>query len=373
MASASPDAPTFPLEWRAPSVCGSEAEFQSAVNQRLPEASKPARPLTFVVEVRRVGDEFELRLVIADAGERSERVLAAAGCRELVETAALIVAMAIDPRVAAVEPAESVALDGRSGQDGLPSPPPGTSAGDPVGRPRASTTDRVAPPVAEVPLDPVDPAAAPATTEPGAVGPAPVATDVPPAPASPTASSGRAGRLLQLWGGASVGVGWGPLPRAAATLEVRLALAGRYWRAELAAEGWLPSSEAATNDPELRLRTQMWGGSVRGCGEPGISRFTFPLCLGVRAAAAIGRGEGTAFVEQTLVGRPWLGLSGGAGAVAWLAQGRLLPGRVGLELRVRGHVALVRPSFDTAPSGNVLHRAGRGGAEVVFGVNLRAW
>src|SRR5690606_15241809 len=117
----------------------------------------------------------------------------------------------------------------------------------------------------------------------------------------------------------------------------------------------------------------MWGASVRGCGEPGVSRFTFPLCLGVRAAAAIGRGEGTAFVEETSAARPWLRITRGAGAVAWLAQGRLRPGRVGLELRVRGHVALVRPSFDTAPTGEVLHRAGRGGAEMVFGVNLRAW
>src|SRR5690606_33281002 len=135
---------------------------------------------------------FELRLVIVDAGERSERVLVGDRCRELVETAALIIAMAIDPRV--VEAPEGAALHERSQENGLPSPLPGASAADPATPGRALAGEPAAPSLAPVPARPAAPATLP--REPAAqplapsavrraVDPAPAATDTPPSITSP--------------------------------------------------------------------------------------------------------------------------------------------------------------------------------------------
>jgi hypothetical protein len=93
-------AQTVALEWSAPDECADSGEMQDRVSQRLGESTSRA-PLSASGRIERTPSGYTLTL----RTPTGERQLEAASCDELVESAAVILALLIDPR-AVHEPKE---------------------------------------------------------------------------------------------------------------------------------------------------------------------------------------------------------------------------------------------------------------------------
>jgi len=134
LALATSPAPAVDLTWDAPAGCPPQAELERQISTLLAgHAPADDRPrVAFRVERR--GPQWLLHGEIHSAQASGRRDLGAATCAELVEAAALIVAIAVDPSFVPGEPA-------------VPPPPPpppprGPPAPPPPGRTRPRDHDR---------------------------------------------------------------------------------------------------------------------------------------------------------------------------------------------------------------------------------------
>ncbi len=320
--------PMLTLRWEAPPECPDRGALVAMIDATLGEVSNEER---HAVDVRaRVetsnADGFVLRLEL-DGGE-GVRELRGASCRELSEAAALLIAIAIDPRALDRQPEDSTRA--------VPEPASTEPAGD------ESASDDT--PVDDTPVDDTLVDDAPVVDTPN--------VDTPVVPREP----------LRFLGRAEAGVGGGPLPGAAAVLGVAAGLGGRGWRAELSAVYWTPRSRASPNNPAIGVRAQLWALGVHGCGEPRWRSLSFPLCAAVLAGAVHARGEGQ--LEAQTVSSRWVALALEPGLVWWARP------RLGVALRGEGHVTLARPELRAEPSGTVFVGA-PGGGSVRGGLEIR--
>jgi len=309
-----------PLElgWRAPDSCpdvtGARATIDALLDGHAPD---PARRVTADVVIEADAAGFLARVRITDGDAVGEREVVAPTCEEVADASALIVAMAIDPRLG-----------------GSDAPVPDV--------PQAIDT---AVPVPVVPT---------ATGERTAVAPAtPRTADDPPAVRPARA---RLRGLVR----ASAGVGVGTVPRTATgVVAIGLGVAGARWRAELDADVWTPTRR---DDATIGVQVTGWSLGVRGCGSPLARRLEIPLCIGARVGAAHGRGHGDLVPHRRVA--PWLSATLGAGLWGWITP------RFALALDVDTVVALTRPAFVVQPSEFVV-RTPRAGVRAVFGPVLR--
>lgn len=354
------------LRWEAPSECPDRAQLLAAIDATLGEVDAgERRPLRVRGRVRAepsVG--FVVRLELDD-GRASTRELRGRSCRELTDAAALVIAMAIDPRlletlqgpIAVPEPdvvgedeaetttGEPPQDDGRSGEDAGASSSSGNRSGE----------------------DPSAPSPSEATPSPDEASPEAPAERPPELSSERTApperrAPSRSSEPLRFLGRAQAGVGGGPLPGAAAVLGLAAGLGGRGWRAELSASYWTPRTRTSAANPAVGVRAQLWTLGVHGCGEPRWRTLSFPLCAGILAGAVHARGEGE-LVPRTIASR-WVGVALEPGIVWWARP------RVGLGLRAEGHAALARPALRSEPSGTVFVGSPVGGA-IRAGVEIR--
>lgn len=327
------DPPSLPAEpealalrWEAPAECPDRARLLATIDAMLGEVpDDERRPLDVRgrVELDPTAG-FVLRLEL-DEGRVGTRELRGASCAELTEAAALVVAMAIDPRL----------LERRHG--------PATE--------HATSHETPAHALVEGPATVSAEPETPATAAPPSEGPAAAASPSEgPAP-SPVR---RARPRVHGLGRIDAGVGGGPLPGATAALGATVGLGGRGGRAELGASYWTPRTRASIANPAVGVHAQLWTVAVVGCGEPRWRGLSFPLCAGLRAGAVHARGTGA--LEPRRVASRWVALVVDPGVVWWARP------RLGVTLRAEGHVALARPSLRADPSGTVFTSAAVGGA-----------
>ncbi|HKP63600.1 MAG TPA: hypothetical protein VJV78_42990 [Polyangiales bacterium] len=91
------------LEWSAPAGCPDREYVRGEVSERLGERAAQGSPLSASGQIEATAAGFELQL----RAQGGERRLEAASCEELAESAAVILALLIDPQAASPPPAAS--------------------------------------------------------------------------------------------------------------------------------------------------------------------------------------------------------------------------------------------------------------------------
>jgi len=355
-------APGLQIDWQAPAECPGQAELRARVGSLVGAAAERTE-LRVAGRVVREGERWTLTLELVRAGSREARTLRDGACRGLAEAAAVVIAVAIDPRATG----GGAGPEDRSGEPGgvVPAPPGEVSGGTGAGAGEVSGGTGAG----EVSggtgagaggVSGGTGAGGDAGAEPGADG----------SGGDDIKMSRGTGRRLAL--GVRVGGGVGflkLLPGVHGVIDVGLGLEGRGWRVE--ASGLFVPPVRVVVEEGVGGVFRAGAGELRGCGLPALrgGALAFPLCVGLQLGAMRGAGEGSRLVEQSAARSLWATSRIGA-AIRWRPRG----GRVGLWLGVDAIVALVRPEFVTATETGtrLVHRAARIGGQVGLGVEGRA-
>ncbi|MCH9682562.1 MAG: hypothetical protein K0V04_14085 [Deltaproteobacteria bacterium] len=306
------------LEWDAPASCPPRHTLlnrvQGLLGRPLGEASPPS------VQVRAVvsdgGDAFVLKLEMTTAAGQRIREFPGQTCEVLTDTAALVIATALDPSLAfGVEPE--------------PEPEPGPEPG-PEPDPEPEPVEVEPPPTVE---------------------PEPELTPQPEPAEPPLGGAVRAGAVGNL----------GPLPSAALGMGVAVALLRKRLRVELGFGYWFPRP-ASSSIPGAGGRFQLWAVSARGCWAPRLPLVEVPLCGGLQAGPM--RGDGTGLDAASTIRLPWVATElGGAFVVRPVSY-------LGVWLGADLVVPLTRPGFVIDDLG-VVHRSRAVGGQAMVALEVR--
>jgi hypothetical protein len=256
------ESPSTELAWSAPSVCPEEAVVRADVERYLGQALGARRDQKLriegvVKEDPRAGFTVTLRVTSARGTQRRE--LANADCTKLSEAAALVVALAIDPKLV-VPTAANPGLEKPS--DGEEPPRPPSEPAEPLERPPT-----------EAPV-----ATPPATEPPVTTGPPALRVD-----REHTRSGASGSRPSSSWSfsAAFTGLaGGGPLPGVALGLGARLS-AGREWfRLALHGSYFFPRSEPVSMAPSSAVELDLFRAGVSVCGAPITGSIVLSACVG---------------------------------------------------------------------------------------------
>lgn len=325
--------PELSLRWTAPRSCPDGASVEASVARRL--ASRPTTDRKLVADARVTETEsgYMVVLEIAEAGERTTRSFEALDCTEASETAALLLAITIDPLA---EP-------------------------EPEPEPEPVEPEPVEP-------EPVEPKPIPEAPQTAPAEPTPPREAVPIEPEPPTAAEDPSQLLRPAVHGLGLrahvlgGVGFGPLPTATGVIGGGIGVGGGLWQVEATGEFWTPSVGGQSVNPEIEVRARLFAFGARGCFVLHPRTLTIPLCAGVAAGVMTADGENVRVPDTAR--SPWVGVRAGPGLVWW-------PSRwLGLSGRVDGVLSMYQPRFTTSPSG-LVHEARLGGVTALIGVNLR--
>jgi hypothetical protein len=381
LARAADPADTVVVAWQVPEGCPGVEALRAGIRRSLGglaiEGHAPVQ--VGVVVTREAPQRFRLELRL-DAGDGpSERVLTSDTCGAAVDTAAWLIAVAIDVRAAqpAAPPAGVPPSPGTTVPEPPPEPKPNSSSPAPGSQPSPPAARREPPPPApgSQPLpsapdsqpNPPAPGSQPSPPNPETVAPAlPPADAEPPEPlepapppsAKPPAARDRA-LHLDLWAGG--GLGLGVLPRPTPTAALGLTLAGPRWETELSGHYWAIRRE---DFGEGRGGKFAHGhAAVRGCGAWERGRVRIPLCGGLAIGGVSGEGVG-ALIPRTARSL-WIGLLAGAGLRVALHP------RVGLLLRAEAVFGLRRPGFLLDPAPGVVFRPAPVGFSAFLALSIR--
>ncbi len=303
-------------------VVDGSCEDAAALRQQL-RAALPEAPGALTVELAVAADDTiqHGRLSFELDGVPHQRSLSAESCGALYEASALVIALAI-------QPGPHIGLDeSASGASAVPEPEP-----EPEPVESSDAPESLPPPVP--------------TTDPEPNG----TNEAFPSSAPPSlAVRGRVG------GGLALGVIHPVHPMIAAGVE----LLGHRWIAGIDAR-YLPPVTARVDDARATL--QLGAAGARGCARWHFvdGRLTLPLCAGLTAGLAWGRGEGESvrgrsgresWVAATL--GPRLRLHAAWGGDLWIATEVLAPLR-----RLNFVIGEGRPACCQSPLGGLLSIGG---------------
>jgi len=241
------------VHWNAPQACPSEADLKRAIESNLGQSLGVIRkqPLTIWADVAASGAGYAARLRFESPSGTEERMLDHPECGKLLDAAALVIALAIDPeRVSARQaPASSIA----------PEPPP-------------------APPAAPT---------APAAPSPASAAISPSSRDAAPIP-HPEASSAPFQYPFSL----SALVGGGALPGVGAGVGADFALSRGHFELGVVGRYWLPRSEAVPATRSAEISITWWAADLRACGLPWLGTWRLRLCAAAGGGDISGHGVG---------------------------------------------------------------------------------
>jgi hypothetical protein len=297
------------IAWTAAPGCPEGAVLRSRVERLIGRALRDGdEAVAVTAEVTR-GENFALELrVRSDTGVR-ERTITASSCDELVEIAAVVIAVAVDPSASLMPALEPE-----------PAPPP----------------------------DPVVPAKASTSPTPVRVAPR----------GNPRR---RPGGTLQ----ASAGVGLGMVPGPTAAVGGGGGVRWAHARVDLGLEHYVTRT-ARADDGSRGVDVRALIARAQGCWVPTAGRVVeFPLCAGFAAGAVHGRGFGVPRGDSRRAA--WIGLHAQVGL--WIAP---LAGRRWFAFgpMVRVQAPLVRPAFALDGFG-VLYRTKAASLVAGLAVELR--
>ncbi|MCH9687566.1 MAG: hypothetical protein K0V04_39395 [Deltaproteobacteria bacterium] len=298
--AAEPTVPTPPpppamleFDWQVPTGCPDAEQLRARVEEMMsgPPVDGDTLSVTGTIELREPG--FGLILRTEFGGRVELRELVAPSCDELGEAAAILLAIALEPELAASVSAAPPSVQPMPDGSGPPESTP--VAIDPPHQPPGSRP---------IPPEPRHaPAQAPTRTRPKV--------------RLRLAAVGEAGALPGVTGGPrlAVGLGW---PRA------RLELHGGYLA---------PRRDDAQGQ---EVRYQAGAGGLRGCGRPRVGRIELPVCGGLEGGAV--RATTVQSERRRTRHGPWLGPLASVGVAArW--------GRVGLWAALEAVVPVFSGEF----------------------------
>jgi len=273
-----PDPLQLELHWSAPPTCPDADELEQRIAALLPVAQQGEGTLRIDAVVVEEADGFTLTLSSTFRGLTEQRDFRSHVCTELVDTTALLVAIALEPGAIAVgsRPPEPTAVESRT---------------------------------------PADPASA---------APAPAKTTVAAERRSgghmrAIASGGRPFRerprrrpeaiAIRFAGGLEVGA----LPPPTAALHGGIGLLWPRARAEIHGSWLAPRTRVVDG---AGARYQLGAAGARGCGRFFVRDVELPLCVGAEGGVSRARPRGLASDRPVLA--PWLGVIASFGvARAW--------------------------------------------------------
>lgn len=313
-------APVGPeLAWEASLECPSAEWVRERVGAYLRRSPDFAGEFAFVAHVVPRGGEFELELRARVGDWEEHHRLRSHDCAELAETAAALVAITIDPLVAA-EPAEP------------PRAPIEALAPVPIQRPRTRSVVRE---------EPAAPVTSPAPRADAIEAPAPA-----PEPArAASEDEARTPPALQLLVIAEGGLAVGVFPELAPTVHGGLGVAARRPGARLGLDFTLAGGATLAGrfrDPEAAPVERggdllAWDLRVRPCLVPRWGRVDLRACLALGAGQM--RGTGVGVSDPQLGTQPWLW------SAAELGLAVALHPRLALTLDAGAGANLLRPEF----------------------------
>jgi hypothetical protein len=320
------------IDWQAPADCPGERELRGSVENLLGAAPEAALASSMRVSARvrsASASAYRLTLRIESAAESGERSLDAASCAPLAEAAALLVAMAIDPRVAARPALSATIVSPAPPASAAPLVSPAASGSAPSSAPKAAPRPR--PRRAPLPIAESD--AAVETRELGA---------------SPSAT-----RDLRNTLGVAGAITLGDLPNPALGVRARWAQALGPYRLALGL-GYFGNQRverAANPSPDERWGVSLWLFELdtQGCYEQDLAGFALGPCAGIGLRGFRARGLGADRVNSSFVVVPEAVL-GGVGRYS-------LTRELGVFLNVGARFVPVAPSFVVERRGEVFQPA----------------
>ncbi|MEM9462277.1 MAG: hypothetical protein AAGF11_49445 [Myxococcota bacterium] len=320
-----PEPPSYEVRWDAPKDCGTAKDVRAEVSRLGVESTAPRESSVGVEEILRVfgtvtrsdDERWRLTLVLEQRGRPRGRALEAPSCRALVQSAAFIIAIALDPSVGG--------LDAQPGPEPEPAPEP-----EPEPRPEPEPEPE----------------------------PRPEPEPEPEPEPKPEPRKRALWAAIQAGGGMRVGAS--PI---GGTAELALGVEGRRWRAELSG-AYDPPREFEGADPSVAMRLQGGRGALRGCYVASLHRVAFPTC----AVAEVGGLDAAGRRLETSLRRRRL----------WLAFGfrggmevRIV-GPLALALTTEALIPMIQHEFTAGPAPEVLiHRIGPADVRVAGHVRLR--
>jgi hypothetical protein len=312
----------FELRWDAPVACPGDADMRAAIERHL--AAGLVSPLGDGLRVegvaREKGGAWEVDLVMESGDGRSERTIGAApDCAAASETAALVVAIAIDPNVAL------------RGSDAVVPMPTAPTPAEPT-------------PVEPTPVAPLE-----------GTGPTPAATTntTAPPPTNPLRLRAAFGARADATFGTMPRVGFG----GTAFVDLLVGARGR-----VGVGGSIAGAPPlAVGDASVRML--LWTVELRGCPVFAVRRWLEIVpCVGVQAGES--RADPQGLVDGRTQRYPWLA------PMAQLATVIVPTPRIGIWLGVHGLVPVFRRAYEVRGEG-VVHTMAPFAGGVLVGIEAR--
>jgi len=233
------------LRWNAPDSCPDDAQLIATVEGFLGESLAQARTQDLAVSINVQGDEtgYSAKLRLTGPSGADERFLEHPECSKLMEAAALVTALAVDPeRVKARQTALET----------TPAP---------------------------------HPAPAPPAPQPAPACPAPVVRVV---EHTPSVKRPLLGGALAVSGF----VGSGALPHVTPGVMAEAGLGSPRWRFTALGRFWVPSSTEPTKTSASHIELSLVSAGLRACALPLHARWSVLACLGGELGDMAGSGQG---------------------------------------------------------------------------------
>jgi hypothetical protein len=303
----------FEISWSAPKSCPPREQAIKAIDTLLGDLEPRETRVRAGVTIKQRRARFELELMLTTQSGTGKRSLSGETCNEVVDAAALIVAIAINPKVLERAAAETSS----------------ESQGTADGTPEEAVT-QIEPEPAEEP------------------------------PPTPTPERKPRPRVAVHAAG---GLGAFVLPGPTAALQLGVGVTGSHWRVDAIGSYWTRQTQVVSE--MVSGHFQLGYAGVRGCGVPVAGPVEFPICGGLDVGAMRGEGLGEGLRVARAQNAIWLAARAGP-SVLWRTTRWL-----GLMLQADAVFPLLRPVFDTQPSGTEVFRAGPAGLKLLLGVEFR--